>query len=96
MHKLQEDNVFVGIIVSLFLTATMYYVFSTVNHNLTGDMIGEKEFGGFTDKFIAILAVFFNIVPFVIYMRTRKDDSMKGVGIVTVILSVFVMFYYFI
>ncbi len=95
MSKLQEDNVWVGIAVSIFITLTMYYFFYTLNDSLSGKMIGGKEFSGVRERFVATLAVFFNIVPFVVYIRSRKDNSMRGVGLVTVILSLVVLVYYY-
>ncbi len=83
--------------VSVFFTITIFYFFYTINNNLTGDLkINGKEFQGVSERFIATLAVFFNILPFIIYMRVRKDHSMRGVGIVTVILALFLLVYYYI
>ncbi len=97
MSKLQEDNVFVGMLVSVFFTVTMFYVFYQINESLSGDVyVNGKLFYGVQERFIATLAVFFNIIPFVIYMRTRKDNCLRGVGIVTVLMAIFMMVYYYI
>ncbi len=97
VSRLQEDNVWVGIMVSVFFTITIFYFFFTINNNLTGDLeINGKKFQGVSERFVATLAVFFNILPFIIYLRVRKDHSMRGVGIVTVILALFLLVYYYI
>lgn len=97
MSKLQEDNVFVGMLVSAFFTVTMYYLLFTLNVSLVGKIfINGEPFTGVKERFIATLAVFFNILPFVIYMRVRKDDCMRGVGLVTVLLAVFMLVYFYI
>lgn len=95
MSKLQEDNVWVGIGVSLFLTVTIFYFLVTLNESLIGKNINGREFGGIRERFIATLAVFFNILPFIIYMRVKKDNAMRGVGIVTVLLALFVVVFYY-
>lgn len=97
MNKLQEDNVFVGMLVSVFLTVTMFYVFYQINQSLIGNLtIQGGTFFGVRERFIATLAVVFNILPFVIYMRVRKDNCMRGVGVVTVLFAMFMLVYYYI
>jgi hypothetical protein len=96
MNELQEDKVWVGMAISVFITVTMFYALHTINHNLIGNNIGGIEFAGVRERFIATLAVFFNIIPFVIYLRVRKDNCMRGVGIVTVLLALFMLVYYYI
>ncbi len=95
MSKLREDNVWVGICVSVFFTVFIFYALVTLNTYLIGKTINGREFGGIRERFIATLAVFFNIVPFLIYLRAKKDHSMRGVGIITVILALFVMVFYY-
>ncbi len=97
MSKLQEDNVFVGMLVSAFFTVTMFYLLFNLNEYLVGKIfINGNPFRGVNERFVATLAVFFNIIPFLIYMRVRKDNCLRGVGIVTVLLSVFMLIYYYI
>lgn len=97
MRKLQEDNVFVGMLVSVFFTVTMFYVFYQINEGLIGQIhIKGNAFTGVTERFISTLAVFFNILPFVIYLRVRKDNCLRGVGIITVLFAMFMLIYYYI
>ena len=97
MSKLQEDNIFVGMLVSAFFTVTVFYAFYTLNNNLIGNVtINARAFGGVTERFIATLAVFFNIIPFIIYIRVRKDNCLRGVGIVTVLFAIFMLIYYYV
>ncbi len=97
MSKLQEDNIFVGMLVSAFFTVTVFYAFYTLNNNLIGNItINGRAFSGVTERFIATLAVFFNIIPFIIYIRVRKDNCLRGVGIVTVLFAIFMLVYYYV
>jgi hypothetical protein len=96
MHFFQKDHVLVGIIVSIFFTLTMFYCLYTLNGMLIGKEIGGLPFGGVKERFVSTLAVFFNIIPFIIYIKTRKDNSMRGVGLVTIVLALFVLVFYYI
>jgi hypothetical protein len=58
--------------------------------------MGRCESYCLRERFIASMAAFSNILPFIIYMRAQKDLAMKGVGMVTVVLAVFVMLFYYI
>lgn len=95
MSELQQDKIWVGMLVSVVITVTTFYVFYMLNENLTGKFIGGKEFGGVSERFISTLAVFFNIIPFIIYMRVKKDNCLRGVGILTVLLAIFMLIYYY-
>lgn len=96
MYFFQKDSVWVGIVISVFFTVTMFYCFYTINQMCLGAIFMGKPFGGVTERFISTLAVFSNILPFIIYIKTRKDLAMKGVGIVTVLLALFVLMFYYI
>lgn len=97
MSKFQEDNIFVGMLVSVIFTVTVFYAFYTLNENIIGKVyINGDPFGGVSERFISTLAVFFNIIPFIIYIRVRKDDCLRGVGIVTVIFAIFMLVYYYV
>jgi hypothetical protein len=96
MHFFQRDEVLTGVAVAVFFTLTIFYCLYTLNGMLTGSLIGGQVFGGVSERFISTLAVFFNIIPFVVYIRTRKDNAMKGVGMVTVALAMFVLVFYYI
>jgi|GEM_PF-772052 len=98
MNKMQEDNVFVGMLVSIIFTATMFYVLYQIDHSFStgGFYVNGKLFTGVQERFIATLAVFFNIIPFVIYIRTKRDNCLRGVGIVTILLAIFMLIYYYI
>ena len=84
-------------LVSVFFTVTMFYALYSLNHSLIGNVyINHRPYGGVTERFISTMAVFFNIVPFIIYMVVRKDNCLRGVGIVTVLFSIFLMIYYYV
>ncbi|MBC8047427.1 MAG: hypothetical protein H7Y00_11570 [Fimbriimonadaceae bacterium] len=93
MNILREDNVFVGILISVFITSTVFYTLYILNQSLS---IGTCESNCLRERFIASMAAFSNFFPFVIYMRSKKDNAMKGVGMITVLLAVFVMLFYYI
>ncbi|MFN0276446.1 MAG: hypothetical protein ACKVPJ_11905 [Chitinophagales bacterium] len=93
MNKLQEDSVFIGMFVSIFLTVTVFYALYVINQTVP---MGRCESYCMRERFIATMAAFSNFFPFFIYMRVRKDNCMRGVGIITVLLAVFVMMFYYI
>lgn len=93
MSKLQQDNVFTGMFVSVFITVTVFYALFVMNETVS---MGRCESHCLRERFIASMATFSNIIPFIIYMRAKKDNSMRGVGIITVLLAVFVMMFYYI
>lgn len=93
---LQRDHVLVGMGVSLFFAFTFWFGLNYLNDSMTGGELFGNTFGGFREQFMATMAVFSTIVPFMVYLRSRKDDSMRGVGIVTIILALIVVFRYFI
>lgn len=95
---MQEDNVFVGVIVSVIFTVTMFFILYQINQSIaTGNVyISGKLFTGVQERFISTLAVFFNIIPFIVYIRTKRDNCLRGVGIVTILLAIFMLVYYYI
>ena len=96
MNKLQEDNAWVGAGVSLFVTVTVFYILYTINNDLAGSItINGKTFTGVSERLISSTAVVANVIPFVIYIRAKKDNAMKGVGFIAVLLALFLMVYYY-
>jgi hypothetical protein len=94
---LRRDNVFVGLGVGLFFFFTFLFVLNQMNNALVGrevEIFGI-QFYGFTERLITILSVISNLLPFIVYMKAKKDDSMRGVGIVTILLSIGVAWHYF-
>jgi hypothetical protein len=93
MNRLQQDSVFTGMFVSVFLTVTVFYTLYQINSTVP---MGRCESYCLRERFIASMAAFSNFFPFVIYMRAKKDNALRGVGIITVLLAVFVMLFYYI
>ena len=77
MNFFQRDSVLVGIVVSLFFSLTMFYCLHTINSMLIGRPFGGASFRVLPNVSFLHLR-FLYIIPFVIYLRTRKDLSMKG------------------
>ena len=91
---LQKDSTLLGVVVGIFFFITFYFGLSYLNESLTGETIFGAKFYGVRQQFIGVLAVFSNILPFIVYNKARKDYSMRGVGIVTVILAFGVIIYF--
>lgn len=97
MSRLQEDRLWVGVATGIVITLASFYICYTLNSDLVGRIyFHHRPFQGVTEKFIAILAVVFNMIPFIVYIIAKKDNAMRGVGILTMILALFVMTWYFI
>lgn len=93
MINLQRDNVYLGLLAAVLFPVAVWLGLHYMNDHTT--VLFGRSFFGFSERFIAILAVCANFLPFFVYMRARKDDSMRGVGIVTMLLAIALVWRYF-
>ena len=91
---LRQDSIILGIGVGIFFFITFFFGLSYLNEVFEGGTIFGQPYYGVRDQFLAILAVVSNILPFLVYSKARKDRSMRGVGIITIILALGVVFYF--
>jgi hypothetical protein len=97
-HKteaLQKDHILVGIVAAIIFPVAFWLGLNFMDDNLVGKELFGNTFAGFSEPFIATLSICANFLPFFIYMRARKDHSMQGVGMVTVVLALVVAVKYF-
>lgn len=100
---LRQDKVWVGLLYGTLFPAVIFFLIYEINLVLTEadfswmeSIFGTNprfisEFqvgGGFSNKFIAILAVCSNIIPFNVFKKARKDHTMQGVLTSTFILVI--------
>lgn len=100
---LRQDKVWVGLLYGFVFPAVLFILIYEINLMLSDadfswvdSIFGInprfiREFqvgGGFSNKFIAILAVCSNVIPFNVFKRTRKDHTMQGVLTATFILVI--------
>ena len=100
---LRQDKVWVGLLYGVIFPAVIYFLVYEINLMITEadfswmeSIFGTNprfisEFqvrGSFSNKFIAILSVCSNIIPFNVFKRTRKDHTMQGVLTATFILVI--------
>ena len=90
-----RDSVWVGLLVALLLPAATWLGLTELADSASGRTVFGAPFSGFSDSFIATMSVCANFFPFFVYMRTRKDDAMRGVGLATMLLALVVAVLFF-
>lgn len=98
---LRQDKVWVGILFGLLFPVIIFALIyeinlalTTVNLNWLKNVLNPRvlaEFqmhGGFQPKFIAILSVCCNLIPFNVFKRAGKDHALQGVLTATFILVI--------
>lgn len=90
---LRQDKFIVGLLMGIFVPVMFFFVFRETNH-LVAEYIFKRG-SGFTERFVAILSVCTNLLPFIIFEKARKDHALRGVIGATFVLAFFIVFYYF-
>jgi uncharacterized membrane protein len=106
---LRQDKVWVGLLYGIIFPAVLFFLIYEINLMLTEAdfswmesifgvnprFISEFQVqGGFSNKFIAILAVISNLIPFNVFKRARKDHAMQGVLTATFILVIVLVVFF--
>lgn len=90
---LRQDNFVAGFLAGLVCSVIFYVIFNEVNNILTEHVFPNGK--GFSEQFIAIVAVCTNLIPFLIFNAADKANSMKGVIGATIMLAgVAIIFYH--
>lgn len=89
---LTKDNFLTGVIMGLVFPAIFYFIFLEANELLKGTLLPEEQ--GFSDQFIAILAVCMNLFPFFGYNYAKKGNAMRGILGTTIALAFIVIIVY--
>ncbi len=92
---LQRDSLWVGFLAALVFPAATWFGLHYLSDTGVGKTIMGIVFSGFSESFIATMAVCSNFFPFFVYMRSRKDNAMRGVGLLTMVQAVLVAVLYF-
>ena len=90
---LRKDTVWVGMLFGLVFPGIGYVLFSELN-----EVFIKYYFHGgvgFSVAFRMIVSVCLNLIPFNIFVRTRKDNAMKGVLLDTFVSFFLILFLYF-
>ncbi len=90
---LRQDNFAAGFLAGLVCSVIFYVIFNEVNNILVGTLFDEDS-PGFSEQFIAIIAVCTNLIPFLIFNAADKAQSMKGVIGATILLAAVAIIYY--
>jgi hypothetical protein len=88
---LRQDTFATGFFTGIAFPTIMYFMVLQIN-----DLIFKPTFGHpFTLSFELVVSVFFNILPFAIYNKARKDKAMKGIMTITFVFAfmLVLMFY---
>lgn len=92
---LQRDSVWVGMASALVFPAATWLALQYLSDQFVGERVLGIVFAGFSESFIATIAVCSNFFPFFVYMQVRKDHAMRGVGLTTMVLALIVAVMYF-
>ena len=100
---LRQDKVWVGLLFGLVFPILLFVLIYEINQFMAGvdfswvesvfginpRFIAEFQAGGgFSNKFIAILAVCGNLIPFNVFKKAAKDHALQGVLTATFILVI--------
>lgn len=106
---LRQDKVGVGLLYGILFPVLLFVIIYETNlfivqldFNWVESIFGTNprfisEFqlrGGFSNKFIAILSVCCNLIPFNVFKKARKDHSMQGVLTATFVLVIILVIYF--
>ncbi len=93
---LQKDSLPLGLIIGLFVPFVGYAVLLEIYDQLaTQQVISDLGMtNNFRERTIALLAVCFNLAPFIYYNRLRFFNTMRGLVFPTVLLAVVWLFYF--
>ena len=92
---IQRDSIVVGMLAALIFPAATWFGLHYLSTHTVGQTFLGIVFSGFSESFIATMSVCSNFFPFFLYMQVRKDNAMKGVGLITMVLAVLVAVLYF-
>ena len=80
----KHDSILFGLGIGLVVPFVGLAVLMMINESFVGS---SGPFDGFTDKFIRLLAIVLNLLPFSVFNRKRMIPSMRGVFIPTIIYA---------
>jgi hypothetical protein len=90
-----RDSVWLGLALGLLFPAATWLGLEALSDRSLGLTIFGYPFAGFSDSFVATIAVCANFIPFFVFMRAHRDHAMRGVGLVTMVLAVIVVALFF-
>lgn len=89
---LRQDNFAAGFLAGLVCSVIFYVIFNEINNILTEHVFPNGK--GFSEQFVAIVAVCTNLLPFLIFNAADKAKSMKGVIGATIMLAAVAIIFY--
>lgn len=89
---LRQDNFAAGFLAGLVCSVIFYVIFNETNVILIEHVFPNGT--GFSEQFIAIVAVCSNLLPFLIFNAADKANSMKGVIGATIFLAAIAIVFY--
>ena len=87
-----NDSLFIkGAVLGLILPTLAFLVYSNIV--MEGDMLAlyYQLKAMYVHTHVLSLCTFINLIPFLIFMRTDREKSAKGILMVTILLALFVM-----
>lgn len=90
---LRQDKFIVGFLSGIIFPVIFFVIFNEINNWIGVHILQTGH--GFTERFVAIISVIANLIPFLIYEKTKKDHALRGIIGATFILAFIIVFYYF-
>ena len=92
-NMFRQDKVFVGI-----LTGFLYPVISFIIFYEIKSLLLEKNMipdGAFKLQFLCIISVVTNVIPAGSYSKAKKDQALKGIAGITLLLVAGIIIYFY-
>lgn len=89
----RQDKIIVGV-----LTGLLYPVFCFILFYEIKSLLLEKNmipYGSFKLQFLCIISVVTNVIPAGSYVRAKKDQSLKGIAGITLLLVAGIIIYFY-
>ncbi len=89
----RQDKAYIGVIVGLIFPFMAFVVFYELKSLLLeNDLIPS---GSFSLKFLSIISLIGNVIPAGAYLRSKKDEALKGIAGITLLIAFGIIAYFY-
>ncbi len=89
---LKQDKVWVGLLTGVVFPLIFFVIFHELNSVLTGRNMLSGD--GVSLKFICIVTVITNVIPAGQYLKSKRDNALKGIVTVTMLYGFGIVIYF--
>ena len=91
-YNKRQDSLLNGIIAGVAVPIISFFVVMGIGKLLAAFFI--SNWSGFSLRFLCIIAIVSNLIPFQIFMRQYRNASMRGTVVVTMVLLITFLLYF--